>query len=158
MRIAYVNIDEVNYYLVSRVAAEFSAVVCPLVAAGASLDLDFEAVLCNLDEVPSDRRCSFLEKLVDGASRRLTLVHGYGTTNEQGQVLIQNGVVAVRCLTIDLLRLLFVEVLKHRTVKQEIAIIPGGIGEPNCSPHRFRTGPQHGAPSVRTRREYHDSR
>jgi len=113
MRIAHFNVDEVNQYLVDRTAAEFRASVCPLVPDGEPPVGSFDVVLCNFDEVPRDKRSTFLNKLKDGASRSLTLVHGYGITDDLGQILIQCGMVPVQRLTIELLRLLFAEVLNN---------------------------------------------
>jgi hypothetical protein len=107
MRIAYVNIDEVNQELAVRMAAKCGAIICGLAPWDSPPDGQFDAVLYNLDQLPRQRRAALLDELLRDSSRRPVAVHGFDLTEEQVEVLTRRGVTAARRLHIGLLRNLF---------------------------------------------------
>jgi hypothetical protein len=96
MIIAYVNADEVNQELAARTAIQHGAVISRVVPEGPLPDGEFDAVLCNLDDVPRGQRFALLEELLVGALHRPTAVHGYDMTEDQIQTLNQRGVAVAR--------------------------------------------------------------
>jgi hypothetical protein len=104
MRIAYVNTDEVNQDLASRMAAKCGAVVSVVLPADPPPGGLFDAVLYNLDNLPRDRRAALVEGLRRVKPVHPTAVHGYDISDEQAEALNQNGVAAARRLHHDLLR------------------------------------------------------
>ncbi len=114
MRIAYLTTDEVNQALAAHLVAECSAVVCTLLPKDPSPAGPFDAVLYDLDGVPSDDRSALLERLGRGKPDRPTAVHGYDLTVEQATALNRNGVAAARRLHTGLLRSLVNAVRRDR--------------------------------------------
>jgi hypothetical protein len=114
MRIAYMTIDEVNQALAAHLVAECSAVVCTLLPKHPSPAGPFDAVIYDLDGMPSDERSALLEHLGRGTPDHPTAVHGYDLTVEQTGALIRNGVAAARRLHTGLLRSLLSAVRRVR--------------------------------------------
>lgn len=104
MRLAYATTDEVNQALATRIAAACGAVVCRLSPGDTPPDGLFDAVLYDLDDIASEERPAFLERLCLDPPVRPTAVHGYGVTDEQANALRRNGIVVVRRLRSSLLR------------------------------------------------------
>jgi hypothetical protein len=104
MRIAYVNIDEVNQDLAARMAAKCGAVVCGLLPQDPAPDGQFDAVLFNLDDVPRDQRSALVEGLRQGKSGHPTAVHGFDISDEQAETLRRDGVAVSPRLHAGLLR------------------------------------------------------
>ncbi len=104
MRIAYINKDEVNRELASRMAAKHSAAVCSRLGNDPPRDGEFDAVNYNLHDVARDLRATLVERLCRGAPDQPAAVHGYDITDHQLQVLRQNGIAAARRIDADLVR------------------------------------------------------
>jgi hypothetical protein len=104
MRIAYVNIDEVNRDLAARMAAKFGAVVCELLPQDPPPDGQFDAVLYNLDDVPRNQRFALVEGLRRGNAGHPTAAHGYDISDEQAETLRRGGVAVSPRLDAELLR------------------------------------------------------
>ena len=104
MRIAYMASDEVNRALAVRLAAKCGAVVWNLRPNDCPPDGEFDAVLWNLDDLPTDLQAALLEGLRHGAPDSTVAVHGYDVTDEKLNALHRSGVAAAQRLDIDLLR------------------------------------------------------
>ncbi len=123
MRIAYMSTDEVNQALVARMAAECGAIVCTVLPKDPSPEGLFDAVLYDMDNLPTDERSAALERLLRGKPDRPTAVHGYDLTVEQARALNGNGVAAARRLHTGLLRSLLSAVRRDReTVPPDDAV------------------------------------
>jgi hypothetical protein len=122
MKLAYMNSDEVNQELAVRVAALHGAVVYRLVPDSPLLDGPFDAVLYNLDEVPSGERSVLLDRLCLDSPHRPTAVHGYDITEEQARSLNRSGIPYTLRLHRDLLRNLLSAARRNREVVREDAV------------------------------------
>jgi hypothetical protein len=118
MRIAYINIDEVNLAVASRMAEKHGAVVCGLPPEGPPPDGIYEAVLYNLDDVPRHRRGEVLAELLRGPSNRPKAMHGYDLSEDQAAALRLRGVAVAQRLQPELVRILC------QTVLQNLASVP----------------------------------
>ena len=104
MRIAYVSTDEVNQDLATRIAAKFGVGVCKRLPKDRKPDDLCDAVLYNLDDVPSAERSALIEGFRCAKPDRPTAVHGYGITDEQAKLLGRNGIAVAPRLRSGLLR------------------------------------------------------
>jgi hypothetical protein len=118
MRIAYMTTDEVNHALAAQLARKCGAVVHKVRPGDTPPDGWFDAVLYDLDNVPTDRRRAFLAQILAGAPARLTGIHGYDLTEEQSEALRMRGVAVAQRLQPDLLRALC------RAVVQKLTTVP----------------------------------
>jgi hypothetical protein len=114
MRLAYATADEVNRALATQMAAECGAVVCHVRPGDAPPEGLFDAVLYNLDDVPSDQHAAFLDGFCHDPPVRPTAVHGYGLADEQADTLRRHGVAAAQRLNLRLFRSLCKAVRKTR--------------------------------------------
>jgi hypothetical protein len=115
MRLAYATADEVNRALATQMAAECGAVVCHVRPGDAPSEELFDAVLYNLDDVPSDQQPAFIAGFCHDPPVRPTAVHGYGIGDEQAGTLRRHGVAVAQRLNVRLLRILCKAVRKTRT-------------------------------------------
>jgi hypothetical protein len=104
MRLAYVTADEVNLALATQMAGACGAVVCRVQPEEAPPDGLFDAVLYDLDAVPSNQQTGFLKRMSHDSPARPTAIHGYGIADEQAQTLRRRGITVSRRLHAGLLR------------------------------------------------------
>jgi hypothetical protein len=104
MRICYVNADEVNLALATRLAATWGAVICPMRPGERPPAGRFDAALYDLDCVPGDQLPAVLEELGPGMSDHPRAVHGYCIADAQAKILHRYGVAVARRLDPTLFR------------------------------------------------------
>jgi hypothetical protein len=114
LRIGYVNNDEVNQALASRLAEEHGAVVCGLHPDGPMPDGMYDAVLYNLDEAPRLRRGDVLAEILRSPSECPKAVHGYDLSEDEVIWLRLHGVAAAQRLQQDLVQVLFRAILLNQ--------------------------------------------
>jgi hypothetical protein len=104
MRLAYATTDEVNRALATQMAAACGAVVCLVRPGEAPPAGVFDAVLYNLDDVPSDQRPGILDGLCLDPTACPTAVHGYSVTDREADALRRCGVAVARRIESGLVR------------------------------------------------------
>jgi hypothetical protein len=118
MRIAYINIDEVNQDAATKLARKYGCVVCALPPKEEPPEGRYDAVLYNLDDVPKHLRRDLFSEILWGHSTCPIAVHGYGLSEDQAASLRLRGVAVAQRLHPELFRLLY------RTVIQNLASVP----------------------------------
>jgi hypothetical protein len=114
MRIAYVSTDEVTQDLAARIAAKFGVRVCKRLPKDPLPDDLCDAVLYNLDDVPTAERSALIKGFRSGKPDQPTAVHGYDITDQEARTLNRNGVAAARRLHSDLLCILITKARRNR--------------------------------------------
>src|SRR5262249_23870697 len=104
--------------LATQMAAKYGAVVSQLRPGDAPPDGLFEAVLYNLDDLPSSERPAFLEGFCHEPPDRPTAVHGYDITDEQAESLRRQGIAVGKRLHRGLIRSLCQSVRRSRATVQ----------------------------------------
>ena len=118
MRIAHVTTDEVNQDLAFRVARSLGAVMIPLGPEATPDHVLFDAVLCDLDHVPPDRRQALLEAIRSETTALPTAVYGYCLSEDQASKLRFHGVAVARRFHTGLIRTL------AKAVRQNLVAVP----------------------------------
>jgi len=118
MRIAHVTTDEVNQDLAFRVARSLGAVMIPLVQDAMPTYVRLDAILCDLDRVPPDRRQALLEEIRSETTDLPVAVYGYCLSEEQAAKLRFRGVAVAQRLHAALIRTLV------KAVRQNLAAVP----------------------------------
>ena len=83
MRIAHITTDEVNLALGVRLARSLGADMIPYSADLKPAEIRRDAVLCDLDRIPPDRRRSFLNEIHSRATELPLAVYGYCLSEEE---------------------------------------------------------------------------
>jgi hypothetical protein len=104
MRIAYINKDEVNRELATRLSAMYGAAIRGLLPNDLPRDGEFDAVIYNIDDIPRALRAALLQGLCHGAPDRPVAIHGYDITDKQLRALRRNGIAAAQRIDADLIR------------------------------------------------------
>jgi hypothetical protein len=91
MPIAYLTTDEVNKNLALRLAAQREMTVYPVKSRDLPPDGEFDAVLCDWDHWPANRRPKALTQLSAGPIRHPAALHGYGVDQEKAPTLRRRG-------------------------------------------------------------------
>jgi hypothetical protein len=99
MRIAYLSTDEVNRDLAAQWAGERNITLDVLDSEPIRADVPFDAILCDLDYLPAERREEILAGLLAGAASCPAAVHSYNLEDDQAADLREHGVLVVRRLT-----------------------------------------------------------
>jgi hypothetical protein len=92
MRVAYLTTDEVNQALALEMALECGVTLFPLVPKDGPPDAGYDAVLCDWDYWPAERRQEFLEGPGGGRPARRVAVHSHNLTDGQLEALRGRGV------------------------------------------------------------------
>jgi hypothetical protein len=106
MRIAYLTTDEVNGHLVEGLAAAYGLTLCPLAPKDPPPDEWFDAVLCDWDSWPVERRQELLAQLPAGRRPPVVAVHGYNLGDSQAKALRRHGIAIHRRVRPRVFRLL----------------------------------------------------
>jgi hypothetical protein len=105
MRIAYLTTDEVNEALALEMAQACGVALCPLAPRDGPPDAGYDAVLCDWDFWPPERREELLAEQAGPPSRPLA-VHGYNMDEAEEKSLRSRGVAVHRGLRPEMFRLL----------------------------------------------------
>ena len=118
MRIAHVTTDEVNQALAARAAKPLGVTVTPLGPEEMSTHVLFDAVLYDLDRVPSHRRREITDRGRSETTALPMAVYGYCLSEEHAAALRHRGVAVARRLHSALIRTL------ADAVRQNLAAVP----------------------------------
>jgi hypothetical protein len=118
MRIAYMNIDEVNHAVAAQMAKKYGAVVCSLRPNERPPDGKYDAVIYNLDEVSRESRGDYLAQILHSPLRCPRAVHGYDLSDEEAITLGLAGIAVSQRLELGLIGVLC------RTIVQRISNVP----------------------------------
>jgi hypothetical protein len=118
MQIAHITTDDVNQALANRVARSLGAVMIPLGSDEKPTHVRFDAVLCDLDRLPRDRRRAILDEIRSEATALPTAVYGYCLSEQQAAQLRFHGVAVAQRLHATLIRTL------ATAVRQNLAAVP----------------------------------
>jgi len=137
MRIAYLTTDEVNLDLAGDLAAACGVTVDIWSPRDPETDGQFDAVLYDLDYLPTAHRQAVLLRLLSGPVSHAVVVHSYNLEPDQEEALRARGVAVYRRLGRGLFRIL------------RLALVPGRVSAPPAralekSP--VRTSPQRTVP------------
>jgi hypothetical protein len=106
MRVAYLSTDEVNQDLATRLAQAAGATLCPLAPKDPPPDGACDAVLCDWDFWPEDRRRELLAGPPSAPPLCPLAVHGYGLADGPAEALRRRGVAVYATLQPEVFRLL----------------------------------------------------
>ena len=130
MRIAYLTTDEVNEHLVEGLAAAYGLTLCPLAPKDPPPDEWFDAVLCDWDSWPVERRQELLAQLPAGRRPPVVAVHGYNLGDGQAKALRRHGIAIHRRLRPRVFRFL----------RREIRAVRASQGRGRSSPAKQAAG------------------
>ena len=98
MFICYVSLDDVNQHIAAEAAEEYGATV-DFCASQAELPvMPCDAVMYDLDNLPSGDHRRILNELRSGPAKRVSAVHSYNLKAADAEALRRNGVVVRRRL------------------------------------------------------------
>lgn len=103
-RLAYQTTDGLNEATADLLTGQCGGQMVPLLFRDPSPDGQFDAVLYDLDYLPSERRDEVLAQLLAGPLHCPTGVHSFNLEDEQADALRRNGVVIARRLDLHLIR------------------------------------------------------
>ncbi len=113
MRIAHLTTDEVNHALAVRSGGSLGAALVSLDPEELPAHARYDAVLCDLDRVPPDRRQALLDEIHSEMTDRPMAVYGYCLSEDQASRLRFHGVAVAQRLHAALIRTL-VKAVRHR--------------------------------------------
>ena len=102
--LAYLTTDEVNEATVDRMASAYDAIVVPFYPKDAPRGTQFDAMLYDLDCLPTDRSRKLLGDLLSAPSERPVALHSFNVDEGLRQELQRKGVNVFRSLKGDCLR------------------------------------------------------
>ncbi|HEV3262018.1 MAG TPA: hypothetical protein VG013_34525 [Gemmataceae bacterium] len=149
MRIAYLTTDEVNMDLAGNLAAACDITVDLWSPRDAEPDGQFDALLYDLDYLPTAHRRAVLVRLLSGPVSHPVVVHSYSLEPDQEAALRARGVAVYRRLGRKLFRILRLAIGPGR-VRSEPAPVrakgpartrAGRQGLPADGPRRTASGP-----------------
>jgi hypothetical protein len=105
MRLAYLTTDEVNQALAQEMAPRCGVSLCPLAPKDGPPDRGYDAVLCDWDSWPAERREELLAGL-GGLRSGPVAVHSYSLDAAQADALRSRGVAVHRRLEKEVFQLL----------------------------------------------------
>jgi hypothetical protein len=98
MFICYVSLDDVNQRLAAETAEESGATIDYCASQAEMPVVPCDAVMYDLDNLPSDDRRRILNELRSGPAKRVSAVHSYNLKAADAEALRRNGVVVRRRL------------------------------------------------------------
>jgi hypothetical protein len=107
--LAYLTTDEVNEATVVRMASAYGALVVPFYPKEASRSAQFDAVLYDLDCLPTERGRKLLGDLLSAPTEKLVALHSFNVDEGLRHDLQQKGINVFRSLKSDWLRNLVTE-------------------------------------------------
>jgi hypothetical protein len=111
MLIAYLSTDEVNQDLARQMADECEVTVSFVSLAETIGDGPYNALLLDLDYLPSGEQTKLLSQLLKDLVPLPVAVHSYNLKPEQVEVLRKNGVAVFRRLDLEIFQILRLAVL-----------------------------------------------
>jgi hypothetical protein len=98
MMLAYLSHDEVNRDLAQQFAEAKGVLLCPLFARESASTGLSDAVLCDLDSLPSEERAGMLKALLGRSWMCPMAVHSYSLVRSEVKALRAQGVAVFRRL------------------------------------------------------------
>jgi hypothetical protein len=116
MRIAHLTTDELNQALAVRFGRSLGVELICLDPEELPANARYDAVLCDLDRVPPNRRQALLDEIHSESTASPMAIYGYCLSEDQARKLRFHGVAVAQSLNAALVRTLVKAVRQHLTV------------------------------------------